>query len=149
MAVMSWSDQDISDITNATVGRTMSKQEFFDWVDAFTREHGQTPWQTGPFDAANNLIDHLIAKGDSERYVGQTGRSPQKNAWAGMYYGRYAAPTYTPAYRENSRFDEWQALMPGQMAAPYHPYLNYLRGAGVPSSTWYPYMRRPYYRFGR
>lgn len=90
---MNWTDQDVAQITAATVGRAMSRDEFFGWVDAFTREHGRTPWQVGPFDAANNLIDHLIALGDSQRIA--AGGAPVD--WSALYYDRHdIAPGQAP-----------------------------------------------------
>lgn len=139
-AVMNWTDRDIAQITEATVGRPMSRDEFFGWVDAFTREHGQSPWQTGPFDAANNLIDHLIALGDSQR---QAGRG-QTVDWAGLYYNRYAAPTFAPGAPPNPRGDEpWQRLVPGQMANPLHPW--WLMQGAMGNPNWYMGIRRPWF----
>ncbi len=139
-AVANWSDQDVAQITEATVGRAMSRDEFFRWVDEFTREHGQTPWQTGPFDAANNLIDHLIALGDSQR---QAGRG-QTVDWGGLYYNRYAAPTFTPGAPPNPRGDEpWQRLAPGQMANPLHPW--WLMQGAMGNPGWYAGIRRPWF----
>jgi hypothetical protein len=138
--VANWSDQDVAQITEATVGRAMSRDEFFRWVDEFTREHGQTPWQTGPFDAANNLIDHLIALGDSQR---QAGRG-QTVDWGGLYYNRYAAPTFTPGAPPNPRGDEpWQRLAPGQMANPLHPW--WLMQGAMGNPGWYAGIRRPWF----
>lgn len=138
-SVLNWSDREVADITEATVGRALSKQEFMNWIDAFTREHGQTPWQTGPFDAANNLLDHLIAMGDSERQAGQ-GKTVN---WEGLYYNRYAAPTYTPGYKANTDKDQWQRLVPGQMPTPYQPW--WLMQGAMGNPDWYMNIRRPYY----
>ena len=113
---------------------------YVDTVDEFTREHGQTPWQTGPFDAANNLIDHLIALGDSQR---QAGRG-QTVDWGGLYYNRYAAPTFTPGAPPNPRGDEpWQRLAPGQMANPLHPW--WLMQGAMGNPGWYAGIRRPWF----
>jgi hypothetical protein len=143
-SVLNWSDNDVAQITEATVGRRMGRDEFFNWIDAFTREHGQTPWQTGPFDSTNNLIDHLLALGDSERQAGQG----QDVNWEGLYYNRYAAPTYTPGYRENTEVDDWQRLMPGQMPTPNQPWWLMQAGLGAPYQQWYSGIRRPYYPGG-
>jgi len=140
-SVLNWSDNDVAQITEATVGRRMGRDEFFNWIDAFTREHGQRPWETGPFDATNNLIDHLIALGDSEQ---QAGRGQQVN-WENLYYNRYAAPTYVQGYGQNTDTDQRQRLMPGQMPNPTHPWWLMQAGLGAPYDEWYMNIRRPYY----
>lgn len=62
-----WTDAEWRAVTLAAMGREMGLQEGEAWVAAFYHEHGAYPWQVGPSDAANNMLDHLRAKGESER----------------------------------------------------------------------------------
>ncbi|MGQ9555648.1 MAG: exonuclease domain-containing protein [Anaerolineae bacterium] len=62
-----WTDAEWRAITLAAMGREMGLEEGEAWVAAFYREHGAYPWQVGPYDAANNMLDHLRVKGESER----------------------------------------------------------------------------------
>ncbi len=126
--LLSWTEDETREITQSTVGRAMSKAELEAWLNAFYQEHGAYPWQTGPFDAHNNLVDHLIALGESEREVAigsdytKAGREGNVYAqpaitpdfWGDAYYSRYSGPTYGmgPGGPINTGS---QRLMPGQL----------------------------------
>jgi hypothetical protein len=153
----------MADITLNTVGHSMGAAEFDNWVDAFKGEHGgQSPWQVGPFDQENNLIDNLLALGESQRVVAtgdygsaqkDTGNVMQDKAvtpdfWANAYYNRYSAPTYPVGMGGQPwSFDQYQYLPPGFVPTTTSPRALYLQNSGAPTSEWYPLIRRPYYNY--
>jgi hypothetical protein len=158
-----WTADELADVTRNTVGRAMAPAEFDAWVSRFMAEHGgRAPWQEGPFDADNNLLDHLLALGESERAAASggygsaayaTGNRYQDQAvtpdfWTNAYYSRYRAPTY-PAGMEGQpwAFDEYQYLPPGFVPAPQSPTALAARNAGADYEEWYPLLRRPYYPY--
>ena len=137
-----------------TVGREMSLNELEQWVGAFAQEHnGEMPWQSGPFDADNNFIDHLMALGESQRQVAMGPESdytklkregnPMADAaitpdfWSDAYYTRYRGPTYiqTP-YGPIDTGDQY--LKPGQMPPTNAPSEKAFYDAISP---------RPYYHY--
>jgi len=156
-----WSADEIAEITQATVGQAMSAPEFDAWVDAFKTEHGgRTPWQDGPFDAANNLIDHLLALGESRRTAASgsygsatdaTGNPMQDRGvtpqfWNDAYLDRYRAPTYAPGMSDMPwSTDQYQYTPPGYVPNTAAPTGLMLDAMGAPMSDWYPLIRRPYY----
>jgi len=159
-AFSTWSADELAQITQATVGQTMSPGEFDAWVSAFMVEHGnQPPWMVGPFDQANNLIDHLLALGESRRTAAmgtygsttdQTGNVMQDRGvtpdfWANAYSNRYSAPTYPQGMTGQPwDFDQYQNLNPGVVPNQAHPTALMLQNMGAPYSQTYPMMRRPY-----
>jgi hypothetical protein len=117
----------------------MSKAEGEAWIARFYQEHQAFPWQVGPFDPMNNLIDHLIALGQSE-YAAQSGqwtkvqtegnvyadRTPVPEFWNVAYYTRYQGPTTMPSGSPGP----WQySLGQGQLPPPAAP-LFYALGLG-------------------
>jgi len=132
-----WTDEQWRTVTAATVGRPMGKAEGEAWIARFYQEHGAFPWQTGPFDAVNNMIDHLIALGESlveaeggyysnQRYYGNryADQGVVPEFWEQAYYRRYPGPMYTPS----GAYAGYQSyLVPGQMPPPYAPWA-YLAG---------------------
>jgi hypothetical protein len=132
----------------------MSIDEVERWVVAFAQEHnGAMPWDDGPFDAHNNLLDHLMAKGESEREVAMGGASdytkqgregnPMADAaitpdfWGDAYYSRYRGPTYTYGPGGPISMGD-QYLMPGQMPPQSGPEQLVYYGGLSP---------RPYYQY--
>jgi hypothetical protein len=92
----------------------------------FAQEHGDAmPWETGPFDDTNNMLDHLLALGESEgaaasggrysaaEYHGNRYQDPgiAPGGWEDMYYNRYGGPTYGP---NGQAVNDWEPLYPGQ-----------------------------------
>lgn len=148
-----YTDAEAREITRTLVGREMGLNDLESWVAAFTREHGATPWQTGPFDQTNNFVDHLLALGESEREVAMGGGSQFTKAgregnpmaqpaitpdfWANAYYNRYTGPTYTvgpsgPIWMGS------QSLLPGEMPPTNAPSELGYYGSMLP---------RPYYEY--
>jgi len=176
--VPDWTAAEMADITLNTVGHAMSAAEFDAWVDAFAADPahgGQVPWQWGPFGGAdngsrnglgstgeNNLLDNLLALGESQRAVATngygsavdaTGNSMQDRAvtpdfWGNAWYNRYQAPTYPVGMGGQPwSFDQYQYLPPGFVPTTTSPRALYLQNSGAPTSEWYPLIRRPYYNY--
>ena len=113
----------------------------------------------GPLDQANNLIDHLLALGESRRTAAmgtygsttdQTGNVMQDRGvtpefWNNAWYNRYSAPTYPQGMTGQPwDFDQYQNLNPGVVPNQAHPTALMLQNMGAPYSQTYPMMRRPY-----
>jgi len=148
-----YTDAEAREITRTLVGREMGLNELEGWVAAFRREHGATPWQTGPFDETNNFVDHLLALGESERQVAMGGGSYFTKAgregnpmaqpaitpdfWANAYYNRYTGPTYITG-PSGPIWMGSQSLLPGEMPPTNAPSELGYYGAMEP---------RPYYEY--
>jgi hypothetical protein len=131
-----WDEEDARAITRATVGREMSKGELNAWIGAFYDEHKQYPWDDGPFDGYNNLIDHLMALGESQRAAAQgsygsttdaTGNSMQDRGvtpgfWEDAYYNRYRFPSYAQGWEGSPQFDRDRNLQVGEYPGRFDPY---------------------------
>lgn len=149
-----WTDAESRAISLATVGRELGIDEIESWVSAFKREHGSYPWQTGPFDAHNNFLDHLMALGESEREVAMGMASPFTKAgregniyaqpaitpdfWSNAYYSRYAGPTYIESPYGPINMGR-QPLLPGQMPGTSWPAELAYYGS-LPPRPYYQYM---------
>ncbi len=159
-----WTEEQTRAITQATVGRAMSNAEFNSWSVAFSREHGgQMPWSagSGPFDGNNNLLDHLIALGESQVTAEEQGHNLSEGQWLNAFDARYPGPFIMQSglpgnyqrYREPGQaqasvydpyYSPYAAGMPGQAAGPiYAPTAKvlskFIGGSGQ--------LARPYYQY--
>jgi len=160
---LGWTDEDWRTITRELVGREMGAAEGTAWLRRFAAEHnGQMPWQVGPGDSVNNLIDHLLALGESlsvaeaggpgsvqfeygNRYA-DAGVVP--SFWERAHAARYAAPMLTPSgalMRRPGGDVYWRGLIPGEMRPTWAPYFVAAQRMGeIPPEEYFWRMARPY-----
>lgn len=137
-----WTDDEWQRLTAVTTGNPMGRGDMTAWIVRFYQEHGDYPWNVGPFDQRNNLIDHLTALGQSGEVAQgggpgsaawSTGNRYQKPGvtpefWSDNYYRNYGGPTYLPS---GAQGPYQHTLAPGQMPNQNQPLMNMLLRTGA------------------